>query len=726
MNINKLMTFNLQHEMQLIRQSETSECGLACVAMLSGFFGCHQSMHQLRSKFGIDKTGTNFERMLEMAAEMGMSGEAYEIAPEDGQTYEQAVVSSLDGIRTPIILHWDADHFVVLKSLRSVRQMNPLKQNFMGKRWVATVYDPGRGIIDYSLSEFVRHFHTGYLLILDTLPTFEKGDHREQISFSNLWSKIRGFKTSIGMILALSVVLQATLMITPYYVQTVLDSVFVTNDKDLLTVLAIGFAGLALFERFAGTVRGISMNIFNNLFNAQLATGLYHHLLRLPQHFFENRSVGEILSRFSSLDQIRGVLVNGLVLAVLDGFMSVMVFTLMMFYSAKLTLIIIGMLSVYLLLQWFFMDKNKEFIEQIIQKDAEIHSQQIETLRSIQTLKLFNAQASREAKWASTMGEYTRMSAAQGNFKEVMTQVALLIKSMMHVIIVYLGATMVIDGQFSAGMFLAFLAYRTMLSDSLSNLITKYAEYKLLDVHFERVSDVVLTEQEDAGELPTSQDPMITGRLTLRNVSFSYGAGSTKRDVLSNVSLDIQRGDSLAITGPSGAGKTTLMKIMLGLLQPTSGEVLVDGKPLQSFGIRKFRNQIATVMQEDQLLSGTILDNIAFFDNEPDREWAMECAKAASVYDDIESMPMTWNTLVGDMGSALSGGQKQRILLARALYRRPQIIFLDEATSHLDKNREAAINHAMAKMSITRIVIAHRQETIDSAERVFHLNKVED
>lgn len=721
MQFPNLLSFTGNTPMEMIRQSESTECGLACLAMISGFFGNHRSLHHLRAEFGIDNSGVNFDHLLEMASELNLQASPGRIDVSEGESYEHAVIETLGDLTVPVVLHWDANHFVVLKSLKQTRTLSAQQSGFFQRRWQATVYDPARGIMIYEMPEFLRHFSTGFVMTFETVPNFARVDNREHLTFSSLWSKIRGFKRSVALILSLSLVLQLCTMVMPYYLQTVLDNVFVTNDKDLLMVLAIGFGGLAVFERFTAFIRGVGANIFNNIFNAQLSTGLYRHLLKLPQNFFENRSVGEVLSRFSSLEQIRNVMVNGLVLAVLDGMMSVMVLAIMLFYSTKLTMIIIAMLSVYLLLQWFVMSKNREFTEKLIEKDSDIHSQQIESLRSMQTLKLFNAQVIREDKWSKSMQALTKIGVSQGNFKEAIAQIGLLIKSLMSVLIVYLGATMVMDGQFSVGMFLAFLAYRTMLADSLGNLIVKYAEFKLLDVHFNRVADVVFTAPEDAGPLPCENDARVSGAISLRNVSFSYGSGSAKKVVISNLSLDIASGESVAITGPSGSGKTTLMKIMLGLLTPSDGEVLVDGVPLTAFGLKKFRNQIATVMQEDQLLSGSILENITFFSTDIDREWAIECAKKACVFDDIESMPMKWNTLVGDMGSTLSGGQKQRVLLARALYRKPKIIFLDEATSNLDSEREQNINKAMSEMSITRVIIAHRKETIESANRIIRV-----
>lgn len=718
MQLTGLFDFRSEKEqLPMIRQSEITECGIACVAMMAGYFGDQQSMHSLRRRFGANLSGVTLYEMAQFASELGMQASPCQIDLPEGASIEQTVIEQLGDLGVPVVLHWDANHFVVLNTLRMERNIAPDTPGFGQKMWIATIHDPARGIVKYPIKEMLKHF-TGYVMLCEPMPSFDAGDHRERIGFRDLWSKIRGFKKTISLIIGLSMVLQCILMITPYFLQTVLDNVLVSEDHQLLLVLAIGFGGLVFFERAVALIRGFSLTIFNQLFSVQLKTGLYRHLLRLPMNFFESRSVGDTLSRFHSLSRIQDLMVNGLVAVTLDGVMSVMVLGLMFFYSPLLTGVVLGLLSVYLLIQWMSMEKNREFIEKVIHKEASIQSQQIETLRAMQTLKLFNAQAAREQKWAHEMTDLTRTSIAQSNFKEIINQCAALVKGLMHVIVVYMGAQLVMAGHFSVGMFLAFLSYRTMLADSLTNLIGKFVEFKLLDVHFERVSDVVCSGVEDGGPAPSSADPVIQGKISLRQVSFHYGVGSARKQVVNNLSLEVLPGESVAIIGPSGAGKTTVMKLLVGALTPEQGEVLVDDIPLTTFGLRKFREQIATVMQDDSLLSGTILENVVFFAPRYDMEWAIACAKAACVYDDIMAMPMNWQSLVGDMGSMLSGGQKQRLLLARALYKRPRIIFLDEATSHLDIQREASINEAITGMSITRVIIAHRKETIASAGRV--------
>jgi ATP-binding cassette subfamily B protein RaxB len=288
-----------------------------------------------------------------------------------------------------------------------------------------------------------------------------------------------------------------------------------------------------------------------------------------------------------------------------------------------------------------------------------------------------------------------------------------------NIVTVYLAAMLAVNNDLTIGMIFAFMAYKANFTDKASNLIEKLLDFRLLDLHLERISDIALTPLEPGHDRPLTPGAPLRGDIELRNVSFRYA--ETERFVLENINLKVKAGTYVTIMGPSGGGKTTLLKVMLGLLEPTSGEVVVDGIPLPTMGVRLYREQIAAVMQEDQLLSGSIADNICFFDPTFDHDNMVACAQMASVHDEIMAMPMAYNSLIGDMGSSLSGGQKQRVLLARALYKRPRILFLDEGTAHLDVAKEREINERLRRLSITRISVAHRPEMTNGADRILRI-----
>jgi ATP-binding cassette subfamily B protein RaxB len=334
---------------------------------------------------------------------------------------------------------------------------------------------------------------------------------------------------------------------------------------------------------------------------------------------------------------------------------------------------------------------------------------------------LFNRESEREGQWLNRYAAVANANVRLGRAKIAFSTINELIFGAELIFIVFLAANLVLVGQLTVGMVFAFMAYRQHFTERSVALIEKALEFRILGLHLERLSDIALTPVEKRHDQPLSYTRAIDGGLELRNVFFRYS--ETEQFVLENINLRIKPGEFLTITGPSGGGKTTLIKVMLGLLEPTSGEVLIDGLPLSTMGQRAFREQIAAVMQEDQLLSGSIADNISFFDQHFDEEKLLRCAKLAGIDTEIMAMPMTYNSLIGDMGSSLSGGQKQRVLLARALYRSPRILFLDEGTAHLDVPTERTISENLRQLRITRISVAHRPDIASGADRIIHVSR---
>jgi len=285
------------------------------------------------------------------------------------------------------------------------------------------------------------------------------------------------------------------------------------------------------------------------------------------------------------------------------------------------------------------------------------------------------------------------------------------------VLFVYIAVGLALDGAFTAGMIFAFQAYKQQFLDASMRLVEQAINFRVLDVHLKRIADVALAKPEEDPEQPRAEAKVeAKGGLELRNLHFAYGAGEPA--VVRGVSLKIAPGQTVALVGPSGGGKTTLMKLMLGLYRPGHGDILIDGVPLPSFGLNHWRRQIGYVAQDDALYAGSLAENIAFFDPEIDMSQVQEAARLACIHDEIAAMPLGYETLVGDMGSVLSGGQKQRVLLARALYGAPRVLFMDEGTANLDPLLEEAVSRALKRLGITMILVAHREGAVRLADRV--------
>ena len=457
--------------------------------------------------------------------------------------------------------------------------------------------------------------------------------------------------------------------------------------------------------------------------NIQLGANLFHHLVRLPISYFEKRHMGDVESRIGSLQQDKQILTPGVNEAIIDGLMAIITLAMIFFYSPTLSAVVLVAVFAYAGVRIAMYKPYRAISEQEIMARAEENSNFMETVRGIQTIKLFGSEVKREGQWQNRYANAINQNIRIGNFNIGYEAVNRALFGIENIVGVYLAAHLVIQGGFSTGMLFAFMSYKRQFMEKTANLIEKFIEFKMLGLHFDRIADIALTEKEDLQPANLKRHTL-EGAIEVRNVSFAYSDATP--NVLDYLSLQIKAGESVAITGPSGCGKSTLLKLLLGLNKAKSGDILIDGVPLEQIGARQYRQQIAAVMQDDELLSGSVSDNIAFFDTPVDMERVVYCAQLAAIHDDIAQMPMGYDSLIGDMGSSLSGGQKQRIILARALYKQPRILFMDEATSHLDTNLEADINEAVSRLDITRVIIAHRKETIASADREIKLKKVKD
>jgi ATP-binding cassette subfamily B protein RaxB len=506
--------------------------------------------------------------------------------------------------------------------------------------------------------------------------------------------------------------------LSPYYIQLVVDEVLISFDTSLLVVLASGFSLLLFFNIITKGIRSWLILRLSSQLSLQMGANLLRHLLRLPMSYFETRHIGDLVSRFGSLGQVRERMTTGLVETIVDGIMSIAILGVMLTYSPFLTGVVLCIIAMYLLIRLALYNTLQQATEVSIEAKAKEQSQFLETARGIQTIRLFNAESMRQSNWQNRYSAVINADIKLGKLNIGFESANQFLFGLENIFIIFLAATAVMDGELTIGMLFAFLAYKEQLTTRMSVLIEQIVQFKMLRLHLDRIADIALHEQEPHREKGRKQIQM-RGNIKLVDLSFKYSPDDEY--VFKNINLEVKAGESVALVGPSGCGKSTLLKIMLGLLQPTSGKVLVDGEDIRDLGLSSYRDYIGSVMQDDTLLTGSIEENISFFDPEPDHQLLAHCAYLAGIHEDILNLPMNYQSLVSDMGSNFSGGQTQRLLLARALYRRPVILFLDEATSHLDVENESRINENIKTLPVTRLMIAHRPETIESADRVVNL-----
>lgn len=684
-----------RNRVKLVRQSEIAECGLACLAMIGNFHGLDVDLGTLRRRFQPSLRGAALKSLIGTADRMGLTTRAVKLP-----------LDQLQNLHLPAILHWDMSHYVVLEQVSRGRALihNPEGRS----RWIA-------------LNEVSKHF-TGVALELRPAEDFAPSRQRERLRLSQLWSRVSGLKRALLQTIVLSLVLQAFVLASPYYMQVAIDSVLPALDLDLMAVLALGFGLFTIINAGATLLRSFVLLSAGTALGYGISVNVARRLFRLPVAWFEKRHVGDILSRFQSIAPIRQFLTEGAVGVGVDGTLAIFTLAVMLFYSPTLALIALVAFALYGIVRIVSFSAQRDAQQDAIVLSGREQSTLIESLRGIVTLRLFNRESARHALWQTRLTHSVNATVSLARIGAWQNVANTLIFGLETILSVWLAIRFVIQGGFSVGMVFAYIAYKTQFLQKAASLIDQVVAFRMLGLHLERLSDIALADQDIsfARDAP-AQDAILTGRIELQNISFRYSP--SEPPVLNNVNLVVEAGDHIAITGPSGGGKSTLVKILLGLLEPDEGEVLVDGIPLARFGYKNFHDQVGAVLQNDNLFAGSLADNIALFDEAPDMTLIVAATKAATIHDDIARMPMAYETLVGDMGSTLSGGQKQRVLLARSLYRRPKLLIMDEGTSQLDVAHERAVNAAVSSYGVTRVIIAHRAETVKAAKRVYVLNE---
>ena len=684
------LRFGWSKRLPVFLQTEAAECGLASIGMVACFHGHRVDLAALRRRFTVSLKGSTLAFLMQVAGRLHLAPRPLRLELEE-----------LGQLRAPCILHWDLNHFVVLKSTDARG---------------AVVHDPAFGVRRLTLAQVSKHF-TGIALELTPTSEFKPVDDRRRVRLRDLLGPVTGLRRSLAQVFVLALALQAIAVVAPFYMQWAVDGAVVSADRDLLTVLGLGFLLLTLIQVALAAVRSWVVVYLSTTLNLQWLANVFSHLLRLPVSYFEKRHLGDVVSRFGAVTTIQRTLTSSFVEALIDGVMASVTLGMMFIYSATLTAVAIAAVSLYAVLRWAFYDPLKRATEEHIVHTAKQQSHFLETVRGVQSIKLFGRQEERRSRWLNLVVDAVNQDLVAQKLGLGFRSANGLVFGAERIAIVWLGALLVLDSAFSIGMLFAFMSYKDQFSARVAGLIDKAIDLRMLNLQGERLADIVLTppERESTNAAPETID----ASLEVRELSFRYS--DMEPFVLLNCSFVVEPGESVAVVGASGGGKTTLVKLMLGLLAPTDGKIFAGGLDIQKLGIDRYRKLVGTVMQDDQLFAGSIADNICFFDPSPDQDAIEHFARLAAVHEDIAAMPMAYNTLIGDMGAALSGGQKQRILLARALYKRPRILFLDEATSALDVQKERAVNDAIRSLKLTRIIIAHRPETIASAERVIVL-----
>ncbi len=690
------LALGFRRRLPALLQAEAAECGLACLAMIASYHGQCVDVATLRRRFTISAKGTSLSSIIDFASRLELSARPVRLEIED-----------LIRLRLPCILHWNFTHFVVLARVG---------------RTQIVVHDPAAGKRTMPLAAAHGSF-TGVALELWPTPDFQRSELPPAVRLRDLIGRVDGVRSAFAQVLSLGAVLEAFAIASPLFLQWVVDHALVTGSRDLLELLALGFGALVLCEQSITALRAWIIMHFETTLNVQWHANVFAHLLELPPPFFEKRHLGDIVSRFRSIDAIQHTITTSFIEALVDGCMTLLLAVLMYSYSPRLTLICAAATGLYALGRWLVYAPLRAASEEQIAHAARQESHFLESVRGLRAIKLFRRQGERRAAWLALLVEQVNSGLRAQRLQIWIRLVNGLLFGIENIVVIFLGARAALDGQLSAGMLVAYVSYKRQFSTRLSALIDKASELKLLRLHAERLGDIVLTDPEvrrgEAGRLLTSEGGRLNATIEIRDVCFRYA--EHEPFVLEHVNLQVSAGESVAVVGPSGCGKSTLIHLMLGVLAPSSGDVLIGGLRLPAIDPDVLRRTVAGVTQGDTLFAGSIADNISFFDTQGDQAWIEECARVAAIHAEIAALPMGYNTFVGYSGATLSAGQQQRILLARALYARPTILVLDEATSHLDVKREIIVSSAIRALNITRVIVAHRPQTTATADRIVTL-----
>ncbi|MEP8861112.1 peptidase domain-containing ABC transporter (plasmid) [Enterobacter asburiae] len=682
------------HRIPVIHQSEASECGLACMAMVCGYYGKTIDLLTLRQRFGLSSRGISLLGIKTFSVALGMDARAVSLDLEE-----------INSLRLPCILHWNFNHFVVLTGVR---------------RGGYIIHDPARGRRVVGREEMSQSF-TGVALELWPGSEFDEVKVTRTLKLRTLLGSIHGIRRTLTRIFCLSLIIESIGLLLPVGTQLVMDHAIPAGDKGLLSIICIGLIFFILLKSAIGILRVWASLIMGAHIDVQWQNGLFRHLLNLRLDYYVRRKLGDIQSRFGSLNTLRTTVTNNIVGVIMDSLMLTGGLLMMILYGGWLTGVVLLCTLAYVIVRLVTYTYHRQLSEESLVREARAGSYFMETLYGIGTVKVQGMTERRAEHWLNLKIDAINTGIKLTRIELLFGGINTLIATCEQVLVLWLGAGLVIENQMTIGMFVAFGAFRMQFSERVASLTGYLLQLRMMSLHNERVSDIALQEAETVK--PALSCTPGNGPVLLEAAKLSYRYDDQSEWIIHDFNLRTAPGECIAITGASGSGKSTLIKILCGLLEPQSGAVLVNGTDIRQTGINNYRNVIACVMQEDRLFSGSLRENICGFTDDIDEKWMSECARASYIHDVIMDMPMGYETVIGELGEGLSGGQKQRIFIARALYRKPALLFMDEATSHLDQQSERMVNESIRAMEITRIIVAHRQSTIDSADRVIVLNQ---
>ncbi|AFY50393.1 ABC-type bacteriocin/lantibiotic exporter with N-terminal double-glycine peptidase domain [Nostoc sp. PCC 7524] len=679
-----------------IQQQSISDCGPACLAMISQYWGKKFSMNMLRNLANVARAGASLKSLAVAAETIGFQARPV-----------RASFNRIANQHHPWIAHWQGDHYIVVYQVQKNHVI---------------VSDPAIGRKKLTLQAFQAGW-TGFALLLSPTPQL-KAVPSSKPSLGKFWGAFLPYRAMLWPIMITSLLLQVFGLITPLFTQIILDQVVVHKSLSTLHIFVIGLLVFSLWRIALVNIRQYMLDYFSNRVDLTLITGFITHTLNLPLQFFATRHVGDIMTRVQENHKIQVFLTKQAIAAWLDALTAIVYVGLMAYYNWQLTLLVLALLPPIILLTVAASPILRQVSREIFNEAAKQNSSLVEMLTGVATVKA--AAAERDLRW---LWEDHLTSTVNAKFRGQKLAIGLqvisgLINTLGSTALLWYSATLVIQDQLSIGQLVAFNMLIGNVIGPILSLVGLWDELQEVMVSVERLDDVFNTQAEETPEKSMLVLPPLRGDVQFENVTFRYGVDD-ERNILQNISFTAHPGQTIAIVGRSGSGKSTLVSLLQGLYHPTNGKILVDGHDIRHVSPQSLRRQLGVVPQECFLFSGTILENITLYREQYSLEEVIEVSKLAEAHAFIQSLPLGYNTKVGERGSSLSGGQRQRIAIARAILSNPKILILDEATSSLDTESERRFQQNLQRISKERttFIIAHRLSTVRSADSILVLDK---
>ncbi len=684
-----------------IKQHDITDCGAACLASITSHYKLEIPIARIRQFAGTDKKGTNVLGLIEAAQKLGLEAKGV-----------RGDFDSLFKIPKPAIAH-----IIVKERLQHYVVIYKVDKKFI------TIMDPGTGKIHKKTHEEFKKEWTGVLVLLMPNESFTTGNEKVSI-LKRFWFLLKPHKFVLFQALVGAIIYTLLGLSTSIYIQKITDHVLVGGNTKLLNLLSVIMLVLLLIQVIIGVFKDIFLIKTGQQIDARLILGYYKHLLKLPQQFFDTMRVGEIISRINDAVKIR-VFINSTSLSLtVNFFIVIFSFALMFSYYWKLAMIMLAIIPVYLIIYWITNRLNKKTERKIMERAADLESQLVESLNAVGTIKRFGledfANIKTETRFINLLYiGYT--SALNSIFSGTSSQT---VSRLFTIILLWSGTYFVIDQEITPGELMSFYAIIGYFTGPISSLIGANKSIQNAMIAADRLFEIMDLEREETeNKFKLTADKI--GDIAFKNVKFRYG---TRVEVFDNFNLTIPKGKITAIVGESGSGKSTLISLLQNMYPLQSGSISIGSIDLKYIENKSLRELVSVVPQKIDLFAGNVIDNIAVGDFQPNMELILEICKNIGILEFIETLPNGFNTYLGENGATLSGGQKQRIAIARALYKQPEILVLDEATSSLDSTSENYIQRTIQNLREkhkTIIIIAHRLSTVVHADMIVVLEKGE-